>query len=95
MQFLNSLPGSAWVSRHPRLAAWIVLSIGMAAIIIYEARDVGLLLTQWIALLAATTLVAGLCVFIVSWEDSSEPDEVVTAIDTVEVPVAAETPKDS
>ena len=28
---------------HPRIAAWLVLGIGMVSIISYEARDVGLL----------------------------------------------------
>ncbi len=74
MNVLKSLPGAAWASRHPRLAAWIVLSIGMVAIIVYEARDVGLLATQWIALIVATVLVAGLCVYIVSWEDETDVD---------------------
>lgn len=74
MTYLSRIPGAAWASRHPRLAAWIVLSLGMVAIIVYEARDVGLLPTQWIALVVATVLVAGLCVSIVSWEDESEPE---------------------
>ena len=36
-----------WVLRHPSLAAWIALAVGMNAILIYEARDVGLLPMQW------------------------------------------------
>lgn len=76
MNFLNQIPGAKWVSRHPRVAAWIVLSLGMVGIIVYEARDVGLLSTQWIALTVATVLVAGLCVYIVSWEDNTEPNAV-------------------
>lgn len=58
-----------WAKAHPRLAAWIALGLGMNAIVIYEARDVGLLAGQWAALLIATTLVAGLCVWIIGWED--------------------------
>lgn len=69
MSFLSKLPGAAWASRHPRLAAWIVLSVGMVTLLVIEASDVGLLITQWIALIVATVLVAGLCVWIVSWED--------------------------
>lgn len=86
MNALNRIPGAAWASRHPRLAAWIVLSIGMIAILVYEARDVGLLATQWIALIVATALVAGLCVYIVSWEDNTEPDEVIPADVTLTEP---------
>lgn len=63
-----------WAKTHPRLTAWIVLGLGMNAIVIYEARSVGLLATQWAALIVATTLVAGLCVWIIGWEDEA-PDE--------------------
>jgi hypothetical protein len=63
-----------WAKTHPRLTAWIVLALGMNAIVIYEARSVGLLAGQWAALIVATTLVAGLCVWIIGWEDEA-PDE--------------------
>jgi hypothetical protein len=65
---------SQWVRTHPRLTAWIVLGLGMNAMVIYEARSVGLLLGQWVALVVATSLVAGLCVWIIGWEDD-EDDE--------------------
>lgn len=61
-----------WIKTHPRLAAWLVLALGMNAIVVYEARDVGLLAGQWAALIIATTLVAGLCVWIIGWEDDDE-----------------------
>ena len=61
-----------WVKTHPRLTAWIVLAVGMNAMVIFEARTVGLLLGQWLALVVATTLVAGLCVWIIGWEDDAE-----------------------
>jgi hypothetical protein len=64
-----------WASRHPRVAAWIVLSVGMVVLLVFEARDVGLLLTQWIALIVATVLVAGACVWIISWEDTADVQE--------------------
>jgi hypothetical protein len=58
-----------WGKTHPRLTAWIVLALGMDGMVAYEARDVGLQVGQWIALIIATTLVAGLCVWIIGWED--------------------------
>ena len=61
---------------HPRIAAWLVLGIGMVAIISYEARDVGLLWGQCVALIVATVSVAGLCVWIISWEDDEDESEV-------------------
>lgn len=68
-----------WVLRHSSLAAWIVLAIGMNAILIYEARDVGLLPMQWFWLILITTLVAGACIWIVSWGDDED-----AAADTAE-----------
>ena len=56
------------VQRHPLVSAWIVLAIGMVAMLIYSAKDVGLLPTQMAALVVATVALAGLCVWIVSWE---------------------------
>ena len=61
-----------WAKAHPKLTAWAVLAVGMAAIIAYEARDVGLLAGQWVALIVATVLVAGLCVWIIGWEDDED-----------------------
>jgi len=77
---LESIPPVRWAMRHPRLAAWIVLSVGMVVLLVIEARDVGLLVTQWLALVAACVLVAGACVWIISWEDDDETsaDEAVT-----------------
>ena len=64
-----------WAKAHPRLSAWIVLAIGMVAILAYEAKDVGLLPGQWAALVVATVAVAGLCVWIIGWEDEDEAAE--------------------
>lgn len=74
MQTLRTLPPVRWASVHPRIAAWIVLALGMVILLVIEARDVGLLPGQWIALVVATVLVAGACIWIVSWEDSDEED---------------------
>ncbi len=63
---------TAFVRNHPRLTAWIVLAIGMVAILVWSARDVGLLPGQWAALIIATIGVAGLCVWIIGWEDEEE-----------------------
>lgn len=57
-----------WVKRHSNLVAWLALSAGMVAILIWEARDQNLMLNAWVALIAATVLVAGACVWIVNWE---------------------------
>lgn len=67
-------PVMDWIKRHPRLTAWLALAVGMNAIMVWEARTVGLLAGQWAALIIATTLVAGLCVWIIGWEDEPEAE---------------------
>ncbi|NIV39324.1 MAG: hypothetical protein GWN58_60900 [Anaerolineae bacterium] len=61
-----------WVTRHPRLTAWAVLATGMVAILIWSARSVGLEALQWTALIVATILLAGLCVWIIGWDDQED-----------------------
>ena len=63
-----------WIVAHPNLSAWIVLATGMVAILVYEARDVGLEGLQWFWLIVVTVLVAGACIWIISWGDD-EPEE--------------------
>ncbi len=65
-------PVVRWVENHPRLAAWFVLAVGIVALLVIAARDVGLQPGQWAGLIAATILVAGACVWIISWEDDDE-----------------------
>ncbi len=61
-----------WAGRHPRLVMWAVLAVGMVIILIFSARDVGLLAGQWAALIVATILLAGLCVWIIGWDGEEE-----------------------
>lgn len=63
---IASLKG--FVSRHPRLAAWIALAIGMVIMLVIAARNVGLLPGQWAALIVTTIILAGLCVWIIYLE---------------------------
>jgi hypothetical protein len=60
---------------HPRLAAWFVLAVGMVAILVWSARDVALLPRQWAALVVATIGLAGLCIWIIGWEEADQEDE--------------------
>lgn len=64
-----------FVGQHPRLTAWLVLAVGMVAILVWSARDVGLLPGQWAALIVATIGLAGLCVWIIGWEDDEGEEE--------------------
>jgi len=58
-----------WISQHPKLAAWGALALGMVIIVVLSAKDVGLLPSQMLALIVATIGLAGLCVWIIGWED--------------------------
>jgi VanZ family protein len=57
-----------FISRHPRLVSWFVLALGMVIMLLWAAKDVGLLPGQMAALVIATILLAGLCVWIIGWE---------------------------
>jgi hypothetical protein len=47
----------------------------MVAILVWEARDVGLEGMQWFWLILVTILVAGACIWIISWGDDEEEKE--------------------
>jgi protein-S-isoprenylcysteine O-methyltransferase Ste14 len=64
-----------WVSRHPQLTAWAALAVGMVVILIWSAKDVGLQTGQWAALIVATILLAGLCVWIIGWDGDEEKEQ--------------------
>ena len=57
-----------FVTQHPRLTSWLILAVGMVAMVIYASRDVGLLPHQLATLIVATILLAGVCVWIINWE---------------------------
>jgi hypothetical protein len=57
-----------WLVKHPLIVAFVVLAVGMVAMLLYASRDVDLLPTQRLALVVATVGLAGACVWIISWE---------------------------
>ncbi|MFK7803150.1 MAG: hypothetical protein AB8G95_16070 [Anaerolineae bacterium] len=61
-----------WINKYPNIMMWLVLAAGMVGILTFEARDVGLNGSQWFWLIVLTTLVAGLCVWIINWGDEEE-----------------------
>ncbi len=63
-----------FASAHPRIVAWIVLAIGMVIILLWAAKDVGLTATQLVSLSVATVLLAGLCVWIIDWDDEADDE---------------------
>lgn len=63
-----------FISKHPQLTAWFALAVGMVLILIWAAKDVGLLSHQWVALIVTTIILAGLCVWIIGWGEGEEED---------------------
>jgi hypothetical protein len=61
----------AWAA-HPNLISWALLAVGMVIVVVISAREVGFQPGQWAALIAATIGLAGLCVWIISWEDRDD-----------------------
>ncbi len=65
-----------WWEQHPNIVSWAVLSVGMVVILVWSARHVGFTPSQWVALIAATVVLAGLSVWIISWgEDEADEDD--------------------
>ncbi len=65
-----------WWEQHPNIVSWAVLSVGMVVILVWSARHVGFTPSQWAALIAATVVLAGLSVWIISWgEDEADEDD--------------------
>ena len=73
-----------FVGRHPQLTAWVVLAVGMVVILVWAAKDVGLLPGQWTALIVATILLAGLCVWIIGWNGEEEESSDAVAVEEEE-----------
>ncbi|MFQ5459633.1 MAG: hypothetical protein ACE5EL_02450 [Anaerolineae bacterium] len=74
----------ALADRHPNLATWLVLGVGMVGVLALAARDQHLTPIQWWWLTVATLLLAGLCAWIISWEAD---DPVVEAPDEEPAPL--------
>ena len=62
-----------WGRSHPYLTCWIVLAIGMVIMLLASSTQAGLLPSQLAFLAVMTVLLAGGCVWIISWD--SDEDE--------------------
>ena len=59
---------------HPYLSCWIVLAVGMVIMLLASSTHAGLLPSQLAFLAVMTVLLAGACVWIISWDaDEDEP----------------------
>ncbi|MBI2909165.1 MAG: hypothetical protein HYX92_16085 [Chloroflexi bacterium] len=58
----------AFLDNHPRIAAFGGLATGMVIVLFVLARDVALAPSQWAAIVGATIVLAGLCVWIIHWD---------------------------
>ena len=57
-----------FTSRHPRLARWAVLAVGMVIILLFAAKGKGLEPGQLLGLVGATIALAGACAWIIGLE---------------------------
>ncbi len=55
-------------NEHQTLSNWLVLALGFLIILLFSARNVGFLPSQWAAVIGASILLAGICAWIISWE---------------------------
>ena len=60
---------------HPFVVAWVLLAIGMVAILLWTSSDAHLLPNQLAFLVFTTVLLAGACVWIISWEEPLPNDQ--------------------
>jgi protein-S-isoprenylcysteine O-methyltransferase Ste14 len=67
-----------FISKHPQLTAWFALAVGMVLILILVPKNAVLLPREWAALIIATIILAGLCVWIIFWEEGGEEEEEVS-----------------
>lgn len=58
------------IQTHPRLAAWLALAVAMLGIFLAAASHVALEPAQRLVIAAAIVLLAGLCVWIVYWDEA-------------------------
>jgi hypothetical protein len=61
-------PVRTFVREHPRLASWLVMSVGMIVLFLIAARGRGLSPLQLANLSIICVGVAGLCAWIIGWE---------------------------
>ena len=57
-----------WMESHPYLTMWAILAMGMVAIFFVASRGVDLLPSQRLFMALACVVLAGLCTWIISWE---------------------------
>lgn len=57
-----------FLAGHPYLAPFVILALAMQVVLYSVTRDVALAPTQYAFIALATVALAGLCVWIVTWE---------------------------
>lgn len=73
-KLLDSVLGFA--KAHPYISCWIVLAVGMVIMLLASSTHAGLRPSQLAFLAVMTVLLAGACVWIISWDaDEDEPAE--------------------
>ena len=58
----------AFCTQHQWLVSWLILSVGMAVLMLWAARDKGLSSWQLAWLVVACIGLAGACARVIAWE---------------------------
>ncbi len=61
-----------WGKAHPYISCWIVLAVGMVIMLLASSTKAGLLPSQLAFLAVMTVLLAGACVWIISWDEGED-----------------------
>ena len=57
-----------WAAGHPRLAAWLLLSVAMLIVLFVTSGRLSFEPLQRFAMACAVVVLAGLCIWIIYWE---------------------------
>ncbi len=57
------------IQGHPQISAWLALAVGMVMVLLLAVREVALQPSQLAVLIISTIILAGLCVWIIHWEE--------------------------
>jgi hypothetical protein len=61
-----------WCRCHPRLGAWLAFSAGMMGVLFWAVRGQAFALGQVSGMAACCVALAGVCVWIIYWEEADQ-----------------------
>ena len=67
---MKSLGG--WLSRHPRLIAWVILAAVLTSVVMFDTRALGLKGLRMVVLVLAALGASAAAVWVVSWDQPTK-----------------------